>query len=84
MSKTLNEAMGDFIVFLNDNIDPLAKTRDSITVGMEDINDTIVEELIEEIHAQSLIKWVDDSNGMHLDTDGLEMWLKEQYEVRQK
>ena len=47
--------------------------------AMEDINDSIVEELIEEIHAQKLITWDDEIN-----TDKLEMWLKDMYRLENK
>lgn len=43
------------------------------------INDMIIEDLIEEIHAHKLITWDDEIN-----TDKLEMWLKDMYRLEQK
>ena len=49
-------------------------TKDAMATAHEDINETIIEALIEEIHAGKLITWEDG-----IDTDKLEMFLKDNY-----
>jgi bifunctional DNase/RNase len=74
MAKTLNESMGNFIKFMDEHKTFNDFTEDVMTTAHEDINDTIIEALIEEIHAAKLITWEDG-----IDTDKLEMFLKDNY-----
>jgi hypothetical protein len=70
--------MDNFINYLGQYTGKTYKdfTEDAMTTAYEDINDTIIEELIEEIHASKLITWNDG-----IDTDKLEMWLKDNYRL---
>jgi bifunctional DNase/RNase len=72
MAKTLHETIDNFIKFMDDY--KYNFTEDVMTTAHEDINETIIEALIEEIHAAKLITWEDG-----IDTDKLEMFLKDNY-----
>lgn len=69
MSKTLNEAVNDFI-----------QSMDALTEAHEATNESIIDELIDEIEAHNLIK-TDSPLEVQLDLENLREWLKMYYTV---
>lgn len=94
MGKTLNESMEDFIGFMNkytsmDDIMPTDRERidlvdDNITIAFNDINDSIIDDLMGEIETANLITWEHDSDGDRPNYDNLEEWLKMYYRLEKK
>jgi hypothetical protein len=83
MSKTLNQAMGDFMDFMNNYTDPIQEASDNYAQAQEDINDSIIDKLMEEIDTVNLLP-CDCDLDCHPNTDNLREWLSLYYELRHK
>ena len=83
-SKTLNQSMGDVMVFMKNYTDPLEPTRAEYAKAQDDINDSVIDDLFEEIENNNLVTWEHDSDGDRPNYDNLVEWLQMYYELRHK
>lgn len=79
--------MDDFMVFMKKYSDwdvfTEAAKEDSITVNMDDINDSVIDGLFEEVESGNLIT-CDCELDCTPNTDNLVEWLQMYYELRHK
>lgn len=76
--------MGDFMDFMKNYTDPIQEASDDYLKAQDDINDSIIDDLMEEIEDGNLVTWEHDSDGDRPNYDNLREWLSLYYEVRHK
>lgn len=75
--------MSDFIDFMNNYTDPIQEASDDYTKAQEDIQESVIDQLMSEIDKGNLIT-CDCDLDCSPNTDNLKEWLSLYYELRDK